>query len=255
MLTIIIPAYNEELRLEPMLARYADYFRSVMPGRFEIIVVVNGSTDQTADIARSVASRHPEIRVLVEPARVGKGGAVLRGMDAASGDRIGFVDADGATPPAAFRALDEALRADALVTANRWDPKSRITPQPWIRRFVSRCFNALVRMFFGLRLRDTQCGAKLWNRRVQDAVRPRIGTTQWAFDVDLLFQVRRAGFPILELPTVWNDQTGSHLRIGRASVGMALAITRLRLLHSPFAFVVGIYDATLGHLTHRPAGR
>jgi dolichyl-phosphate beta-glucosyltransferase len=249
-LSILIPAYNEEDRLPATLAAYLAWFGGRYPGEFEIIVVVNGSTDRTAEVARELARGQPMVRVIVEPGKIGKGGAILRGMDAARGALIGFVDADGATPPEAFEALVQAVEGDALALANRWHPESIITPQPWPRRVTSVAFHALIRTLFHLRVRDTQCGAKVWTRRVQEAIRPKIGLTQWAFDVDLLFQTRRAGFRLIEIPTVWNDQPGTRLRLARASLEMFIAVWRLRLLYSHLRWIVTLYDHTLGLWTH-----
>lgn len=250
-LSILIPAYNEEQRLGPMLDAYLPFFRERYGDEVELIVVVNGSRDRTAEVARTYAASWPCLRVIEEPRSVGKGGAVMLGMDAAKGALVGFVDADGATPPEAFDELVRRIGRAGIVIANRWHRESRITPQPWLRRMASRVFNALVRVLFKLHTTDTQCGAKLLSRPALDAVRPRLGITQWAFDVDLLFQVRRAGFPILEIPTVWDDKPGSRLRVGRTSLEMFVAIVRLRLVHSSFRWVVTLYDHTLSRHIHR----
>lgn len=255
-LSIVIPAYNEEHRLGVMLDAYLPYFETKYGAAVEFIVVANGCRDRTAELAQSYAARHAALRVIVEPAAIGKGGAVIRGFDAARGDLMGFVDADGATPPAAFDALVESIGPAGMIIANRWHPESHITRQPWFRRFASRCFNGLVRGWFRLPTSDTQCGAKLLRREAYAAIRPALGLTQWAFDVDLLFQARRAGWDIREIPTVWHDIGGSHLKMVKAPLEMLIAITRLRLMYSRhFHWVVAFYDRTLGHVTHRPRGR
>lgn len=254
-LSIIIPAFNEEHRLGRMLDAYLPYFAERYGAEAELIVVVNGSTDATEAVARERQTRWPALRVIVEPRAVGKGGAILEGMAVARGECVGFVDADGATPPEAFDDLVHRLGDAGIAIANRWDPASRITPQPWSRRVASRVFNALVRWLFRLPIRDTQCGAKVLRREALAAVLPRLGLTRWAFDVDLLFHVRRAGFEIRQVPTVWNDELGSHLRIVAASAEMFVAIVRLRLLYSPFRWVVALYDRTLGPWIHRTERR
>ena len=109
--SIVIPAYNEEDRLGAMLGVYLPYFEAMPEGETEFLIVVNGSSDGTEALARQFATRHASARVLVEPRQVGKGGAILIGCAAARGDWIGFVDADGSTPPPAFRALMDAARA------------------------------------------------------------------------------------------------------------------------------------------------
>lgn len=252
-LSIVIPAYNEEQRLPPTLEAYLAYFEPRYGDAFELVVVVNGSRDGTERVARAQMPGHPAIRVIVEPRAIGKGGAIMMGFAAATGDLVGFVDADGATPPEAFDDLARNIGNAGAIIASRWFKESVVhPPQPLKRRVASRIFNFFVRWFFKVKIRDTQCGAKVLTRDAVRAVLPVIGITRWAFDVDLLFKLRRAGYRIVEHPTVWHDVGGSQLNISKASVEMFVAIVRLRLLYSPFKWVVDLYDHTLGRWFHRP---
>lgn len=251
-LSVVVPAYNEEARLGRMLDAYLPYFKKKYGTAFELIVVVNGSRDATEEIARSYMPAYSQLKVLVEAKPIGKGGAVILGLDHAEGALIGFVDADGATPPDSFDDLVSHIEEADIVIASRRHPLSQINPrQPLARRVASRLFNQLVGLFFGLRISDTQCGAKLMKKTAGKTVLPKLGVTHWAFDVDLLFQLHRAGFTILEIPTVWSDVSGSRLNIAKASTEMLIAMTRLRLLYSPFKWVVIVYDKTLGKLVHK----
>lgn len=253
-LSIIVPAYNEETRLVPMLDAYTEYFIPRYGDGVEILVIVNGSTDRTDEVAMEYKIRCDAVRVLIEPRPIGKGGAVMLGFQEAQGELVGYTDADGATPPHAFDDLVERIDDHGAIIASRWLPGADVSPlQPFSRRLASRIFNALVRRFFGLDITDTQCGAKLLTREALDAVMPELGLTRWAFDVDLLFQLRCAGMSIKEIPTTWSDVRGSKINIPRASAEMTLAIVRLRLLHSPFAFVVRLYDASIGWWAARRA--
>lgn len=248
-LSIVVPAYNEEGRIGPMLEAYLPYFAERYGNGFEIIVAVNGSTDRTEEIVRGLQARHPSLRMTVDPRPIGKGGAIMAGGALAGGELIGFVDADGATPPAAFDELTRHIGGAGLVIASRWLPESVVRPrQPWSRRAASRIFNLLVRGLFGLRVTDTQCGAKLMTAEAWRAIVPHIGLTKWAFDVDMLFKTRRAGYSIVEIPTTWSDIGGSKVRIVRASVQMLLALGRLRLIYSPLRWVVTLYDRGLGRV-------
>lgn len=252
-LSIVIPAYNEEQRLPPTLAAYLAYFEPRYGEAFEIIVVVNGSRDGTERVAREHMPSHPALRVLVEERPIGKGGAIMMGFRAARGELIGFTDADGATPPEAFDDLVRNIGDAGAIIASRWFKESRVyPPQPLKRRIASRIFNFFVRWFFKVPIRDTQCGAKVITRAAVRDVLPEIGITRWAFDVDLLFKLRRAGYRIIEHPTTWHDVGGSQLRIGKASVEMFVAIVRLRLLYSPFRWIVAVYDRTIGRWLNRP---
>jgi len=233
-LSIVIPAHNEEHRLPPMLEAYAAYFSEKYGDEAELIVMPNFCDDRTAEVARRIGERFALIRVLDDPGRVGKGGAVVRGAQAASGDLIGFVDADGATAPEAFDDLVEKIGLDGCIIASRWMKGAVMSPkQPLSRRIASRCFNAMVRVLFGLRVTDTQCGAKLFKREVILPALENLGVTTWAFDVDMLFQVKRSGGTVREIPTVWNDVAGSTLKVCRTSVQMAVAMVRLRIFYSP----------------------
>ena len=248
-LSIVVPAYNEEGRIGKMLEAYLPYFAGRFGNDFEIIVSINHSSDRTEEIVRSWMPRHSQLRMLVDPRPIGKGGAIMAAGPRATGELIGFVDADGATPPWAFDDLVKNIGDAGLIIASRRLPGSVISPrQPWKRRAVSRVFNYLVRKLFKLKITDTQCGAKLMSAAAWRAIVPHIGLTKWAFDVDMLFKTRRAGYPIKEIPTTWSDIEGSKLRIARASTQMLLAIARLRLLYSPLRWIVALYDRLLGRM-------
>jgi len=242
-LSIIVPAHNEEKRLAKMLDEYLPFFALSYGNDFEMLVVINGSSDGTETITKEYTVKFPQMRYIVEPRKVGKGGAIMIGFAQAAGALVGFVDADGSTPPAAFQDLaDNIGPADAII-ASRWLRGAQVSPrQPWSRRMVSRFFNMMVHLLFGLHFSDTQCGAKLIKSHAVRQILPNLGITRWAFDVDLLFQLRQAGYKIIEIPTVWHDVAGSRLEIGRVSTEMFAALVRLRLLYSPFKGVVGFYD-------------
>ncbi len=238
-LSIVIPAHNEEHRLPPMLEAYASFFSEKYADDAELIVVPNFCDDRTAEVAHAFVERFPMVRVLDDPGSVGKGGAVLLGAQAAVGDWVGFVDADGATPPESFDDLVENIGLDGCIVASRWMAGSTMIPrQPLSRRVASRCFNLMVRMLFGLRLVDTQCGAKLFRREVLRPVMQSMGVTCWAFDVDMLFQTKRLGMSIREIPTVWSDVEGSKIRVVHSSVRMFVALVRLRMFYSPFRCLI-----------------
>ncbi len=225
-----------------MLEAYAPYFAGRYPDACEIIVVVNGSTDGTAGVADGFKARGFNVRTIIDPRPIGKGGALMLGFRAATGTLIGFADADGSTPPEAFDDLVNHMEGADLVAASRWTRGADVSPrQPLDRRIASRMFNLLTNLLFGLRMTDTQCGAKLARGDVLKAVLPHLGVTQWAFDVDLLYQFRRGGHVIREIPTTWRDVGGSKLKVAQASTEMLLALVRLRLVHSPFRWLVRLY--------------
>jgi glycosyltransferase involved in cell wall biosynthesis len=246
-LSIVIPAHNEEHRLPPMLEEYARYFQQHYGSAAELIVVANFCNDRTADVVRTAAAIYPSIRLIDEPRRIGKGGAVQLGARAACGELVGFVDADGATSPVAFDDLVRNIGTAGCIIASRWMRGAQVSPrQPLARRVASRCFNLLVRILFGLHLTDTQCGAKLFRREVIGPVLDRLGVTNWAFDVDMLFQAKRLGATLREIPTVWQDVAGSKVRIVRSSVTMLVAMVRLRMFYSPLRPLIPVLSRLVG---------
>lgn len=252
-LSIVIPACNEEGRIGRMLDEYLPFFQTRYGQDVEILVVINGSSDGTEQVVKDYKERYSRLDYIVDAGRIGKGGAVMLGFKRAQGDLSGFVDADGSTPPEAFEELVANIGDDDVIIASRWASGARVSPrQPLKRRIASRGFNLFTRLFFGLKLTDTQCGAKLMRREAILHVMPELGVTRWAFDVDMLFQLRRHGYGIKEIPTTWHDVEGSQIEIARVSVEMFLALVRLRLVYSPFSWVIKLYNPKLVPFVHRP---
>ena len=234
-LLLLIPAYNEERRIEPVLRDYAQFFRENYSGKFQIVVVLNGCTDDTIGVVRRVAAEFRLIRALEFKEPIGKGGALIEGLKLASyGDLIGYVDADGATTPAAFLQLVRHLGDADCVVGSRWLPDSIIhQSQTGNRRFASRVFHAIVQMFFRLNIHDTQCGAKVLRREVVEKIHPYLHIADMAFDINLLVAIKHAGYRIREVPTEWTDKVGSKVTLVRSSLTMFLSVVRIRLIYWP----------------------
>ena len=153
------------------------------------------------------------------------------------------MDADNATPPKSFYDLIKNINGYDGIIANRFLKGSIISPkQPLSRIIASRCFNFMVRALFNINSRDSQCGAKLFKKEAIQKIIKNLGITKWAFDVDLLYQLKRKGYKVEECITEWHDQRGSKLRLKKTIPEMGLALIRLRLVYSPFRFVVRFYD-------------
>ncbi|MEA3329251.1 MAG: dolichyl-phosphate beta-glucosyltransferase [Nanoarchaeota archaeon] len=237
-ISIVIPAYNEEKRIGKTLKNYLEYFRKLKAQKlleYEILVVINNTTDKTEEVVKSF--RNNEIRYL-NFKKGGKGFAIIEGFRDAldrKNDLIGFVDADGATPPNAFYWLVQNIGNYDGVIASRWMKKSKIiVKQNLKRRILSRGFNFTVRSLFMFPYQDTQCGAKLFKREVIEIILNELSLTHWAFDINLLFSARQKGFRIKEFPTIWEDKDESKVSSSKTSVQMFLGILRLRLIYSPF---------------------
>jgi glycosyltransferase involved in cell wall biosynthesis len=234
-LLLLIPAYNEEERIEPVLREYAAYFTKNFPGQFQLVVVLNGCTDDTLGVVQRAAGDYPCISARDFPAPIGKGGALIEGLKLAPlADLIGYVDADGATAPPAFHALVQRAHEADCVIGSRWMPGSVLhQAQTSRRQFASRIFHAVVQILFQMRIKDTQCGAKVIRRTAVEKIQGDLCIADMAFDINLLYALKRAGFCILEVPTEWTDKMGSKVALGRTSLTMLLSVIRLRLIHSP----------------------
>ena len=235
-LLILIPAYNEEARIEPVLREYAQFFKKNYSGRFQLVVVLNGCRDNTLGVVRDVTKDFPDVTYLDFPAPIGKGGALIEGLKlAGNADLIGYVDADGATPPRAFLDLVSKVGPADCVIGSRWLPGAVIhQSQAGNRRFASRVFHFIVQLLFWMNISDTQCGAKVMKRAVVEKIHPTLRIADMAFDINLLYSMKHAGFQILEVPTEWTDKAGSKVVLGRSSLTMFLSVVRVRLIYSPF---------------------
>jgi glycosyltransferase involved in cell wall biosynthesis len=235
---LLIPAYNEEQRIEPVLRDYARYFQEQYQGKFQLVVVLNGCRDDTIGVVRRVAADFPSIDALEFPDPIGKGGALIEGLKLAPlGDLIGYVDADGATAPRAFHDLVKRIGEADCVIGSRWLPGAVLhQAQAFTRRGTSRGFHILVQMLFWMNIKDTQCGAKVMRREAVEKILPSLRIADMSFDINLLYSLKHAGYRILEMPTEWTDKIGSkiHGNLGRTSVTMFLSMVRIRLIYSPF---------------------
>jgi glycosyltransferase involved in cell wall biosynthesis len=235
-LLLLIPACNEEQRIGPVLREYAQHLRQHYPGKFQIVVVLNGCIDDTLGVVRRAVAEFPEIGYLNFPGRIGKGGALIEGLKLAPrADLIGYVDADGATGPGAFLDLVRRCSEADCVIGSRWLPGAVLHQmQSLKRRIASRAFHLLVELLFRMHIRDTQCGAKVMRRAAVEGVHSSLRTADMAFDINLLYSLKRAGFKILEVPTEWTDKMGSKVTWSKASLAWFLSVVRLRLVYSPF---------------------
>ncbi len=237
-LLLLIPAYNEEARIEPVLRDYAAFFEKNYSGQFRLVVILNGCRDNTLGVVQRAAKDFSSVSWLDFPAPIGKGGALIEGLKlAADGGLIGYVDADGATAPAAFLEMIHHIGTADCVIGSRWLPESiLLKAQPKFRQFVSRCFHFIIEFFFWMHIKDTQCPCKLLRSEAVRKIHASLCIADLAFDVNLLVALKRAGFRIREEPIAWTDVAGSKVTASlfRASLAMFLSVLRLRLIYSPF---------------------
>lgn len=238
-LSLVIPAYNEARRLGDALAAAVVYFAE-QPYSAELLVVDDGSSDETAAIAARIAATKPMIRVIKIP-HGGKAAALRAGMGAAIGELIAFSDADLATPLSYLNALWAAVEGGCDVAiGSREGIGARRVGEPAYRHLMGRVFNGLVRLLVLPGIQDTQCGFKLFRRPAAREILDRArlyatpgqvvtGPRVTAFDVELLVVARRLGYRICPVPVVWTYGEQSKVNPARDTLNNVLDLLRVRL--------------------------
>jgi dolichyl-phosphate beta-glucosyltransferase len=226
-LSVVIPAYNEALRLPPTLARVDEHL-SARGVAHEILVVDDGSSDATAEIARAAGA---SVRVLRHEPNRGKGYAVRRGMLAATGARRLMTDADLSTPIEELARLEAELdRGFDVAIGSRAVAGARIeVRQPAYREAMGRLFNRLVQVLLLPGIADTQCGFKLFTAPAAAASFEACRLDGFSFDVEALYLARRRGLRIAEVPIVWRNDAATRVGLGGGSAAF-LDLLRIRLL-------------------------
>jgi dolichyl-phosphate beta-glucosyltransferase len=227
--SFIIPAYNEGERLGTSLPKVLDYVRQQqLPS--EIIVVNDGSTDNTAEIVGRFASVHPDVRLLDNPGNRGKGYSVRNGMLHARGDVMLFTDADLSSPVYEAEKLFAAIEQGADVAiGSRWLRADLQTErQPWYRQLYGRLFNLALRVTLGLNFRDTQCGFKAFTREAAQTVFTRQRVERWGFDPELLFLANKFKLRTTEVPVEWAHDHRSKISPLRDGIRMGLEMLAVR---------------------------
>jgi len=219
-LSIVIPAYNESRRLPATLASIAEYL-DVSELKAEVIVVDDGSTDGTAEAAKSVPGAGMPPKIIGFEGNRGKGAAVKEGLLAATGDYILFMDADNSTHITEVEKLLKVAIGDKVpvVIGSRYLESDSIKiKQPWYRVAVSRMGNRLIRYTILPGVIDTQCGFKLFKRQAAHDIAPLLTRDRFSFDMELLVIAKQLGYDIREVPVNWYDTPGTRLRPVKSSL-------------------------------------
>jgi len=227
--SIVLPAYNESERIAASFDKLLEYARE-HAWKVEIIVVNDGSTDDTADIVRRYAAQHPSLRLIENPGNRGKGFSVRNGMLHARGDILLFSDADLSSPIQEADKLIAALQAGADVAiGSRWVRKElQVVRQPLRRRMLGRLFNLALRIVLGLNFKDTQCGFKAFRRPAAELVFTQQQIETWGFDPELLYLASKAGLRIVEVPIYWAHSEGTRLHPLRDGIRMFAQLFQIR---------------------------
>ncbi len=232
-LSVVIPAYNETRRLRQSLEQIYVWLRAhpeTSGVRWEVIVVDDGSTDGTLELARELAARYPNLRPLTNGRNRGKGYSVRYGVLEARGRTILFTDADLSAPiEEASKLLAVAQEGYPVVVGSRGVDRSliEIHQSAW-REFAGRTFNFLVRLLTGLGIKDTQCGFKLFDREATRPLFERQKIERFGFDPEILFLAKKSGLRIAEVGVRWSHDPDSRVRLLRDSWRMFRELVRMR---------------------------
>lgn len=228
-LTVILPAFNEENRIGSTLKDAVTEFRQKYGADWELIIVDDGSSDQTTTVIREFAAGCPELILISHPQNLGKGAAVRSGVLASRGEFVLYGDADNATPFSQYHSLRTALERGAEVACG-----SRFENQPGqVRRTLSRhmiaaLFATLARLLINPGISDTQCGFKLFRRNAALSLFQQSSENGYLFDLEILGLASMQGIPVAEVPVAWREIPGSRVRLVRDSWKMFVGLFRLR---------------------------
>jgi glycosyltransferase involved in cell wall biosynthesis len=236
-LSIIIPAYNEEKRIGNRLQSLVKYFNRL--GEYELIVIMDGCTDRTYQIVSQHAINNSAVRMLHFKHRLGKGGALIKAFELARGDLLLITDADDSiSPKELFKLVKEADNCD-LVIGSRYARESRLAEEPFLRFFLGRSFNVIIKlMFWRLRkIKDTQCGAKVVKKSAIREVKKDLFITGFAFDVNLIYSIMRRNFIVKEVGIAWKHverESKVSSALMKPIIGMFFSLLKLRIYYSRF---------------------
>jgi len=228
-LSIVIPAYNESARIEDALERVMSCIAE-QGWDAEVLVVDDGSKDDTAAIVKRWMNDHPRLHLVQNPGNRGKGYSVRNGLLQAAGDIVMFTDADLSAPMEEAERLIAAINDGADVAiGSRWVDRARQTiHQPLYRQFFGRCFNWITRTVMGLPFKDTQCGFKAFRREAAQVIFRLQTIERWGFDPEILFIARKLKYEIREVPVTWGHDERSRISYLKDGMKMLEDMARIR---------------------------
>ncbi len=254
--SIVIPAYNEGQRLGATLEKVLAYVRQQGLDA-EVIVVSDGSRDNTAEIVREFAQKNSNLRLIENPGNRGKGYSVRNGILNSRGDIVMFSDADLSSPIEEMPKLLQALSSGAdIAIGSRWlRAELQTQRQSLHRQLFGRVFNLLLRITLGLQFKDTQCGFKAFTRRAAQKILPLQRIERWGFDPEILFLARQFGFSVVEVPVRWGHVGGTRINPVLDGAKMFGEMVRIRWYSICGKYDVGASQPAAKALPERPVPR
>ncbi|MHA2393659.1 MAG: dolichyl-phosphate beta-glucosyltransferase [Promethearchaeota archaeon] len=213
-LSIVVPAYNEQLRITSFMKNLLDFSKKHLES-YEIIIVDDGSTDNTYQVVKDLIRDHENTRVITYNKNKGKGFAVFQGILNAKGEFVLFIDADGSTPPEEIMNMNKIYKRHGydVIIGTRIDETSSIeNPQPISRKLLSLIFNIYSNLLFHLSVNDLLCGFKGFKKEVAIRLFENLQSFRWEFDVEILYKARKLNYSLYQIPIKWKHEEGSKIK-------------------------------------------
>mgnify|MGYP001337756718 CR=1 FL=1 len=228
-ISVVIPAYNEEKRIEKTIRAICQYLKN-KGYHFEIIVVDDGSTDSTSRLILMLSKQIENIRLISHRKNMGKGAAVRSGVLASRGGMVLFTDADLSTPIAELEKMENQLHDgyDIVIGSRKQKGALIPVPQPWHRRVSGVVFHFLVRIILGLPFSDTQCGFKLFKTDVARSLFLDMNNSGFTFDIEILHKALTSGYRIKEIGVVWMDSPNTTVKFFKDPIYMFFDLLKIR---------------------------
>ncbi len=227
-ISIVIPACNEGQIIEKTIKTTAEYLKEKRLN-FEIIVVDDGSSDNTLKILEQIQHSLPSLKIIKHEANLGKGRSVKDGVLAADGGIILFTDADLSAPLSNLdKMMDEINKGFHIVVGSRYIKGAIIKNRPVIRQILGKGFSFIIRLFKLTEVSDTQCGFKLFKKDVAKNIFTNLSIDGYAFDVEVLYISKLYGYKICECPIIWIDNTSSKMKLFRDAYRMFKDVLKIK---------------------------
>jgi len=228
LISIIIPCYNEENRLQKTLPICISYLKK-KDFSWEIIIINDGSTDKTVSVAQRWQKRYHNIKIHNLKDNLGKGAAIRKGVFLSNGEYIIFFDADLSVPIENIEIFLKALKNYDLAIGVRRHPQSKIIRhQPWYREFMGHFFTKLVNLILLRGIYDATCGFKGFRSHIARKIFQKQKINRWAFDAEILFLAQRDNFSLAQIPVSWSDNSDTRVQLFKSTIGAFLDLLKIR---------------------------
>jgi dolichyl-phosphate beta-glucosyltransferase len=228
-LSVVIPMYNEATRFPKAAPRLLQYLQA-QPYSYEVVVVSDGSTDDTVQMARTTLALAPAVRVIENQPNHGKGHALRTGMTAAQGEFVLFTDADLSTPPEELDKFWPWLEQgyDVVIGSRKMEGAQLQRRQPWLREHLGKVFTWLSDRLVTRNISDVTCGFKCFTRRAAHDLFRRGRIDDWSYDAEILFLAQWRGYQLKEVPVSWHDERGSKVNMLRDGLRALRSLFQIR---------------------------